>query len=159
VAHCLYEQWVDQDETVRSDDGRLLLLKQGRAQVLSPDPGGRLGAVAELRPGAGVRAGRRDGRVDRQPPARGRPLQLLVLSAPALAALAMQLPAVAAALDAISAAAVPAGGVPVVPGGFAAAAVRGSGARLTLCRRQYTPTVAAATARARTRGQGVHTAR
>lgn len=39
-----------------------------------------------------------------------RPLQLLVLSAPALAALAMQLPAVVAALDATSAAAVPAGG-------------------------------------------------
>jgi hypothetical protein len=47
VAHCLYEQRVEQDETVRSDDGRLLLLKQGRAQVLSPDPGGRLVAVAD----------------------------------------------------------------------------------------------------------------
>jgi ATP-binding cassette, subfamily B, bacterial len=110
VASCLYEQRVDRDEEVRSDDGRLLLVRQGRALVLTPDPAGRLITVAELGPGQafglGAAMGEQTDSVLRAP----RPVQLLVLSAAALAVLALELPAVAAALDAAPGGAAPAGG-------------------------------------------------
>jgi energy-coupling factor transporter ATP-binding protein EcfA2 len=109
VARCLYEQRVDRDETVRND-GRLLLVRQGRAVVLAPDPAGRLLTVAELGPGQafGLDAtmGEQTGSVLRAV----RPLRLLVLSSAALAVLALELPAVAAALDTAPGPTAPAGG-------------------------------------------------
>ena len=110
VARCLHEQRVDRDETVRSDDGRLLLIRRGRALVLGPDPAGRLTTVARLGPGQafglGGVMGERTGTLLRAL----RPLELLVLRSEALAALALELPAVAAALDTAPGRAVPAGG-------------------------------------------------
>lgn len=109
VARCLYEQRVDRDETV-PNDGRLLLVRQGRGLVLGPDPTGRLATVAELGPGQafglGATMGEQTGSVLRAL----RPLQLLVLSSAALAVLALELPAVAAALDTPLGPARPAGG-------------------------------------------------
>jgi ABC-type multidrug transport system fused ATPase/permease subunit/pSer/pThr/pTyr-binding forkhead associated (FHA) protein len=110
VAGALHEQWIERDETLSDDGGRLVLIKRGRGVVLVRDPAEGLSRVAELGPGEafglGAVMGQRTGYVLRAQ----RRLQLLVLRPEALAALALELPSVGAALDTAPSPAVPAGG-------------------------------------------------
>jgi ATP-binding cassette subfamily B protein len=110
VAQALYEQWIERDETISDDDGRLVLIKRGRGVVLVRDAAEGLSRVAELGPGEafglGAVMGQRTGHVLQAQ----RRLQLLVLMPQALAALALDLPSVGAALDTASSPAAPAGG-------------------------------------------------